>query len=54
MTRLDRVQRLTWDEGAECVYEAKEGKPGLKPGAVELLNRRVGKCKQRGSKQTHC
>jgi hypothetical protein len=27
--------------GTECVYNAKQ-KPGLKPGAVEALTRRVG------------
>ena len=32
--------------GADCVYEPKE-KPGLKGGAVENLNRRVGKFPRR-------
>ncbi|KFY43782.1 hypothetical protein V495_03777 [Pseudogymnoascus sp. VKM F-4514 (FW-929)] len=31
--------------GAECIYEARE-KPGLKPGAVENLNRRVDRVEQ--------
>lgn len=26
-----------------CVYDLKKNKPGIKPGAVESLNRRVGK-----------
>lgn len=32
---------LTLQPGTECVYNAKQ-KPGLKPGAVEALTRRVG------------
>jgi hypothetical protein len=26
----------------ECVYEAKRNKPGLKPGALENVHRRLG------------
>lgn len=32
---------LTSDAATECVYHPKQ-KPGLKPGAVEALTRRVG------------
>lgn len=32
---------LTADAATECVYNPKQ-KPGLKPGAVEALTRRVG------------
>ena len=32
---------LILQPGTECVYNAKQ-KPGLKPGAVEALTRRVG------------
>jgi hypothetical protein len=32
---------LTSDAATECVYNPKQ-KPGLKPGAVEALTRRVG------------
>lgn len=32
---------LTPDVATECVYNPKQ-KPGLKPGAVEALTRRVG------------
>lgn len=33
---------LMTDPATECVYNPKQ-KPGLKPGAVEALTRRVGK-----------
>ena len=32
---------LIYDAASECVYQPKN-KPGLKPGAVEALTRRVG------------
>ncbi len=33
---------LTLSQGSDCVYDLAKGKPGLEPGAVESLSRRVG------------
>ncbi len=27
---------------APCIYDGKKNKPGVKPGAIENLNRRIG------------
>lgn len=40
----DRERRR---QGSDCVYETKRVKPGLKPGAVEMLQRRLGKLRAR-------
>jgi hypothetical protein len=39
-----------FESGTECVYNPKQ-KPGLKPGAVEALTRRVGMVSVRASRR---
>jgi hypothetical protein len=41
-----RMPQLILEAATTCVYETKRNKPGLKPGALENVHRRLGRLAQ--------